>query len=125
MRHKTKDTAKLPKWAQEHIRDLERERETAIGALNEHLDNQTPTPFYVDTMESIGESAGPTQMRFYFPADHKMEATHKGVTLSISLREDGINLQWSEGDNNWSMGEVAFIPGSFQQARLVAKEHMR
>jgi len=33
--------SKLPRWAQDHIKDLARQRETALEALNSHVDNQT------------------------------------------------------------------------------------
>lgn len=35
--------AKLPKWAQEHIADLQRQRDAAIEALENIVDTQTPS----------------------------------------------------------------------------------
>lgn len=60
------DTAKLPKWAQEHIRKIEREREVAVRALNQYVDDQTPAAFYVDEPESTGEQVGPSFKKRYF-----------------------------------------------------------
>ncbi len=37
----TPDITRLPKWAQEYIEDLRREREMAIRALNSYIDEQT------------------------------------------------------------------------------------
>lgn len=38
---------KLPKWAQEHIRCIERERDGANDCLSQRVANQEPSPFYV------------------------------------------------------------------------------
>ena len=37
---------KLPAWAQEHIKELERERDIAIRALNDYVDNQTESAIF-------------------------------------------------------------------------------
>ncbi len=39
---------KLPMWAQDYIANLESERFVAVRALNEAMDELTPSPFYVD-----------------------------------------------------------------------------
>jgi len=119
----TNDVTKLPKWAQEYIRKVERERDTAVRALNEYVDNQTPAPFYIDELESIGEQRGPSQLRRYIQA-HGMRVHHAGVYLDITLRDGEIDLQWN-GNSSFSLSEIAFIPSSHQSARLVAKENMR
>ena len=51
--------SKLPKWAQDQIADLSRERDTAIRALNAFVDDQTPSAFSYRTRLSTGESQGP------------------------------------------------------------------
>lgn len=37
------DITKLPKWAQNHIATLERQRDTAVSLLKDFVDTQTPT----------------------------------------------------------------------------------
>jgi hypothetical protein len=112
---------KLPKWAQEIIRDLTRQRETAIRALNEYIDNQTPSPIYVEEMECTGEGIGPSYKKRYIQS-RKISVSHSGVDLVILLRDDYIDLQWGSEKLN---RDAAFIPSSYQSARLVSKENMR
>jgi len=113
---------KLPKWAQTYIRDIERQRETAIDALNEHLDAQTESPFYIDELVCTGEDNSPCTKRRYVQT-YKISVEHQGVNLDVLLRDDCITISWSNG--KYSLSDVAFIPATYQQARLVSKENMR
>lgn len=113
---------KLPGWAQELIADLERQRKEAIRALNQYVDDQTPSPFFIDELESTGEETGPSKKTRYIQT-RKMKVEHAGVNLSILLRDGKIDLQWG-GAGRLSQ-PIAFIPRSFQSADLVAKENMR
>lgn len=117
----TEQIAKLPRWVQEHIADLVSERETAVRALNEHLDSETPSPFRVQDLVCTGEEQGPSSKTRYIQA-HRMEVVYKGIELTIYLRDNAIELGWSSEDR--AVGEVAMIPYSFQQVRLKAKEQM-
>lgn len=110
---------KLPKFAQAYIQDLIRERETAVQALNDWTDTQTPQPFFVEEMLCIGEQRGPSLKRRYIEG-HRVAVVHQGVRLSIMLRDTAIELQWE--DENRGMKEVAMIPQSYQQVRLKACE---
>ena len=112
---------KLPKWAQVHIKELARERETAIRALNEYVDGQAESPIFYDDLVSSGEEVGPSLKRVYIQS-HKVEIVHNGVHLSIWLR-DHIDLQWGH-PKRASGVNTAFIPTSLQAASLVAKENM-
>lgn len=121
---------KLPKWAQDHIRHIERERETAIQALNQYIDSQSEAPFYTDDVLCTGEDTGPTFKRRYFQG-HKITAEHAGLRLRILLssqhdsqREHGIELSWEAIDKRAGT-LVAMVPKSFHQVELVAKENMR
>lgn len=116
--------AKLPRWAQEHINEITRQREVAIKALNEWTDAQTPAPFFFDDMQCTGEKTGPTDRRRYVQT-HRMIVEHKGVRLDIALRQDGdgIDLQWDTPGRSCRM--VACVPRTFQGMELVAKENMR
>ena len=121
------DVTKLPKWAQEHIRDLERQREAAVTALNRALDAQTPGPFYYDDNVLIGDRQGPSRKRIYF-AQHEWSicCEHAGLILRVTARRDReevIGLQWGLVD--WSTKDVAMVPVSHNAVRLVAQENMR
>jgi hypothetical protein len=67
---------KLPQWAQQYIRRLEGERESAIKKLMEFNDEQTPTGVFIQDHVCIGKgvsghetdpdkSGGPTYVRRY------------------------------------------------------------
>jgi hypothetical protein len=114
---------KLPKWAQVYIDSLEIERDAAVKTLNRSLDDQTPSDFYIDDFVHTGEDKGPTVKRRYFQA-HRMTVGYKDVQLDIYLRgADGIELSWSDLKRHGR--EVAFVPSSYQKARLVSQDCMR
>ena len=118
------DLEKLPQWVQQHIQTIERQRDSAIEALNSYLDSQTPSPFICQEYVSTGEKegGGPTFKSRFIQA-HKMGIVHMGVRLEVRPEDKGIRLQWSEEKRDF--GEVAFVPTSFQCASLIAQEHMR
>ncbi len=106
--------AKLPKWAQEHIRvsDMRlREAKEDLDALRQNKES----PFYYQP----DISSGP---KVFVPA-YSIICEYKGVVVEISPRQsgNGISLQWSAGGHN----EAAFIPRSWQQAEIISKENMR
>ena len=118
--------SKLPKWAREHIERLARQRDTAVHALDEYTDDQKPSAFYTDDAECTGEKRGPTFRRRNIQA-HRIICEANGVWLEIGVPQivrDGINIQWG-GEKRFSITEAAFIPESYQRARIVAKENMR
>jgi hypothetical protein len=115
--------AKLPQWAQGYIRNIQRERETAIRELNEWTNSQTPSAFQIMEMSCTGEQAGPTT-RMRFVQTRNMEVHHAGITLRISTMDDeAVKLQWTQWKRH--SGDVAFIPESFGCARLITKENMK
>lgn len=119
--------AKLPKWALEHLKSLEMQREQAIRTLNEFVDDQTPSPFYYEENPCTGEQRGPIGKRKYIQA-HNMEVVWRGVHLTISAHSygnsgEGIALQW--GGEGRHSGDIAMIPASHQRVRLVAWKDMR
>jgi len=113
---------KLPKWAQEYIKDLQRQRDVAVRALDKYVDEQPPSPFYTEDLHCTEPVGGPTRRKRYIQA-HGMTVQHEGVCLNILLRPEHIDLQWGT-DKNLSR-EVAFIPSSWMAARLVCRERMR
>lgn len=119
---------KLPKWAQEHIRKIERERETAVDALNKYVDSQTPSAFSIQELECTGENPAPSFKTRYI-STNRMTITHRGIELNIYItdgdrsRSPGIHLQWSATKRG--MSEVAMVPTSFNAVALITKEDMR
>jgi hypothetical protein len=123
--------AKLPVWAQEHIKTLDRERTLAVRALSEYLDDQTPSAIFTEDMHahSVGELTlpGGHVQRKYVNADKIIIEAH-GVRLDVMTKygntnNESIVLQWSTP--NRMVSEVAMIPLSYQQVRLIAKGKMR
>jgi hypothetical protein len=96
------DFTKLPKWAQEYIVNIERERDVAIRTLNEFTDSQTPSPFWYDEMVCLGEPTphgdrGPTEKRHYIQA-HRMTVKVGTGEIDFFLREPNV-LEISSGWN--------------------------
>ena len=114
--------AKLPKWAQDHIKKIERERDIAVRELNEWCDSQTPSKVRIDELVVTGEERGPSHKVRYVQTE-RATFTHSGVELDVSVFRDGeISLQWSAEDSH---GDVAMIPESGNRVRLVSKQNMR
>ena len=117
--------ARLPKWAQEHIRTVEGEREAAVKALQQFTDDQTPGPFIFEEWVSDGQSAGPTTHRRYVHA-HRMAVIHAGVEMEIVLHDPNESGRRGQGyiwisyaqHKRTVTGDVMFQPASFQQARI-------
>lgn len=110
---------KLPKWAQEYIRNLERQRESAINTLNSQVDDQTPSPFYYEDWICTGERAGPSTKRRYVQS-HRLHVEHIGIHLSVLLTDSAIDLQWERP--NHMMSQVAMVPRSFNNVTLELPE---
>lgn len=112
------DISKLPKWTQDHIASLQRQRDAAIVCLNRFEDHQTPSKVYTEELVCTGERQGPTNKRHWIQTE-TITCVHAGIELRVSLYKEGwISLSWG----TQRMGvEVAFIPEAFQQARLQAE----
>ena len=109
---------KLPKWAQEKVRNLERERDVAVRKLREWEDSQTPSPFqFWDHVCDGDQGTGPSRRVQYVQA-HTMDVVHNGVRLSVILRDEGIDLQYDAERRH--MGRVSLVPKSYQQVMLEA-----
>jgi hypothetical protein len=121
MNEGSRDISKLPKWAQDRIKGLERQRETVVEKLNKFCDTQTKSPIFIDDLVCTGEKSGPSEKRQYIQST-KVEVSHSGVYLLIICRDGYIDLSWC--DTKYGCKEVAFIPTSHQSARLVDKENM-
>lgn len=118
------DISKLPKWAQEHINGLQRQRDAAVKALNESLDTQTKTGIYIDSLECTGEQQGPSHKRRFIQGE-VLNFAHAGILLRVSIYQpDKIQLQWDVTDRTKSR-DVAMIPQHYCGVDLIAKENMR
>ena len=111
---------KLPKYARNHIEALRRDVTRLNEKVDRMVDKAVSTKAWVDDYaEDIGRD------REYIQGD-RITINHEGVWLRVSFYEDkSIRLSWSGGRFEHSMDEVALIPESYQQARLVSKENLR
>jgi hypothetical protein len=77
------DITKLPKWAQEHIANLERQRNIAATALQDFFDKQTPSDFFVENwITTKGE-------RHYIQTNKITVKMDDGKEIYISKEQDG------------------------------------
>lgn len=125
------DITKLPKWAQERIKELERERDLSIRALNEFKDEQTVSPIYYEDAVCTGEQAGPSFKRRYIQTN-KLTVEYEGVSLDILLsspqdnaRDLGIHLNWSQTQPARSTGLIAMVPRGYQSICLISPKNLR
>jgi len=111
-----KQLARLPKWAQEHIADLDRQRRVAIRALERFQDSNEPTPVSYEEFENL--DGAPQFFKRYIDT-HCVEFTKNGVTLTVTLLDDtrGIALSWGP-EGGHGLGDMCFTPTSYQQARI-------
>ncbi len=112
------DITKLPKWAQERIRNLERQRIAAVEALDDFEAAHATGPVTVHQMVS-DKSGGPSSRKVRFDA-HWLTIEHAGVALDITLADDEIRVSYTQGKSMPS-SPVYLQPTSFQQFKLKAK----
>lgn len=127
--HTAEQLAKLPKWAREHIDSLSRELDAATLSLQQYLDNQTPSPFYLDDWFS------PTRQKVYIQsATNRICVEHARVHLEVFLpHEDdsqrlyGIELNYSamvNGKHCLAGPTVAVVPRGCSLIQLISKENL-
>lgn len=100
--------AKLPQWAQKHLRDLETENHLLHRTMREMEADQPESPFYRDDLAPDPKTGGMNRVRHYTPG-HDLYAAHAGVVLHIVLREDRISLAWSAQDPDGLDEDVAMV----------------
>jgi hypothetical protein len=114
MNHTPAQLRRLPKWAQEHIRTLKRERNAAAMRLEVYQNTQTKSKIWVDDLTCYD---GTKTTRNYIQGEG-VEILHQGVKLSVWLLDDeGIKLSWGPGES-YNLGDIALVPTGYQQARL-------
>lgn len=112
--------AKLPKWAQKHIEDLDRRAVVAERNLREYRDSQTPSDIFVEGFDDESKKIVRTYLQ-----TNKVDVERNGVHLTVLLREyePGIDISWySEGRLT---REVALVPKGFNSISIIGKEQMR
>ena len=120
--------AKLPMWAQEHIKYLDMERAVALRSLNQHVDQQTPSKIYYEDLLCLGGNSGPECKRFYVQSE-RVVVESCGVQLQVycsngsSMHDPGIELQWSDPQRIGNM--IAAVPRTYMQMSLIAHHNMR
>lgn len=105
---------RLPKYARQHIRDLERDKERAVRALETFLDEQTPSNCWVEDY-GVGRR---------FVQGDRVVINYQGVELSVTFRgdRDGMFLSWGAEACD-GVGDVALVPTGRQQARIKNPAH--
>jgi hypothetical protein len=78
----TDDLTKLPKWAQEYIKDIKRQRDDARTRLSEFIDSQTPSDFFVEEWDN----AGPIKR---YIQTHKITVKMGNKEIYINKEQDG------------------------------------
>jgi len=121
--------SKLPKFAQEYISNLQRQRDAAVHALNKFTDAQAESAFYVDENICTGEESGPSRKRTYIQT-RQIVCCSEGVEVRVfasgalyGKSRPGIEIQWSTPQHGH--GDICMRPESFQYIRLCRKEDMR
>ena len=109
---------KLPKWAQEHIRDLERQRMAAVEALEDFTAKNDTGPVCCRLMVSDGASRGPSSRQVRFDA-RWVEIDHAGVHVDLTLAEGEVRVAYTLSAR--AAGCVYLQPTSFQQFKLKSK----
>jgi hypothetical protein len=105
--------AKLPAWVREHIEMLERQREEAVRKLVHFTEEQKPQPFYVEDMVCLTKGA-PQRMRRYVHA-YRLNFNHRGLTFSLTMRDDGVTLQYGQ---EGGLRDIMCQPTSYQSFNL-------
>jgi len=86
--------SKLPKWAQEYIREVEMQRDAARRELNAFTDNQTESKVWTEGL--VCDSRPPRAVRRYIQ-DHGVIFNLDGDEVYILLREDQHCLEIGTG----------------------------
>ena len=113
-----KQIERLPKWAQTHIKDLDRQRRVAIDTLKQFQDSNEPTMVSYEKMRYLD---GEMQFLTRYIDAQRVEFVAAGVSLVVTLPIDecdlGIKLAWGP-EGRISLGDLCFTPTSYQQARI-------
>ena len=108
----------LPKWAQPHIRQLDKQRRDAITALKRFQDSDEPTRVSYEQHRHLD---GKFRVFTRHIDTHQMQFICNGVSLVVTLPDDevgrGIQLSWGP-EGGHGLGDMCFTPTAYQQARI-------
>lgn len=116
--------SKLPKWAQDHIANIARQRDVAVRELSEYVDNQTPAKFFTESLVCLSDGS-PEFVKRYIQAD-TITVEFMGVRLRVDAHDHnkmhgkGIRIKWEPVARK--CGDVAMIPYSSCSVRLISME---
>ena len=119
---------KLPKWAQQHVADLQHELHSVRVLLKQHTDEQTPSPFYTEGFDSNMKE----KVRRYIEAPmDTVYIENAGIRLAVyvtrpddSQRPHGIELSYDSADHAHKGNEkIALHPGSPNRVFLINHVH--
>lgn len=124
----TEQIAKLPKWAREYITSLTRERDCLSAEVKRLIDQQTPSPFYVDDWYS------PTRNKRYIQSPTN-RITIEHVTANVKLdvflapeddgqREHGVEIIYGAIKRDLSHCPVAIVPRNMGSIQLVHRDNL-
>lgn len=114
------EISKLPKWAQAHIANLQRQRDTAVDALKQYLDNQSPSRIFFEDMlctkpgppEYVKVYLHPSRDEVTFNLDRTDKVRENQITVRID-REDPTQVLISAAWN-----QISIHPNSSNQIVL-------
>lgn len=113
----TEQFARLPKYAQQYIRSLERANEDLRKKIQRDDDSQTPSKVWYEEFVNTGKFE---TVRRYVQSE-RVVFVHAGVHLTVScFRDNEIELQWGIPTKHGSpmLGDISFVPTSYQSAKL-------
>lgn len=81
---------KLPVWAREHVKEMERQRDVAVSTLNKFVEEQTPSGVFTQDSPCTGEQAGPVEKRRYLQTKRvyfRLPRTPEDFELEVYVNE--------------------------------------
>ena len=100
--------ARLPKWARDYIRAIERERNVAVKTLTEWEDGQTPSRFFVEEHVSDGAAGTGPSMRVRYIRASMVRYVGAGVDATFIERQDGLDILFGP-ESRTGPGETAAL----------------
>ena len=137
---------KLPTWAKEYLKVLERERATAIRVMKEHIDNEKESEFSIesfssvkerlqaimqniidndDSFECLGEERGPSMRQRYIQHHGSININAFDISMRIYLNEQRKSIEIQYEDATRACKEVAMVPSSYQQVHIINVKNLK
>ena len=106
--------AKLPLWAQDYIRDIQRQRDAALETLNVFTESQKKSRIWTYDNPCIGEGTSPVEKRNYLQS--------YAVTFEFSERnvlEISFDHQYRNAIDIRASRELIFRPWAANAMRII------